>query len=480
MIEVPQAPAEAAQNRMYLANRILAHSGLSITGGDSGLSPAKLEFDYGSAIEVLQGSLSFNEDGDFELKGDLIANTGNVTVAATGDLTIRSQIRAGGTASITAGETLVLAAGSRVNAGSDLLLSAENDVRVMAVVGGVLAPQNLQIDSAAGRIYVDAVSGRLKSAAKVLLAAPQIEFAGELTTTGATTATDDTEIRLLASEFLRLSGTFTVAGSVLLDSPQSPELQDFTGRQSGISSTWTIQTAGELKFGGVLAGDDGKVTVKPVRIQAVKSLIAAAAGRMIVPSGSQLAVSGDDSQLVLRGTQTDIVGSLYGGATWGTDGALTWSGRRAGIHVEGTEITVGGPGPDASGLLVTRGGTLQATGEIRLVATGAIETAQIDVNGSSALRALPEAADALAVASASSRVLLDADGRIRIYGLVEARGMGGDVDLSSDSTILLDGMVRTADQLAVTSRVTTGTGVELTQLLLKSDAAGRLLIIRTA
>ncbi|MGV2341762.1 MAG UNVERIFIED_CONTAM: hypothetical protein LVR18_49935 [Planctomycetaceae bacterium] len=170
-----------------------------------------------------------------------------------------------------------------------------------------------------------------------------------------------------------------------------------------------------------------------------------------------------------------LVGSLSGGAGWNDAGTLTWTGRRAGIDVTGTQITVGGLGPDAEGRLVTRGASLQATGEIRLTTSGPADATLLEINSASALRAMPAAADHLAVAAASSRIVLDASGPVRVYGLLESRGIGGDVGVRAGGRVLLDGLLRAADELLVDGRLAGGTSVELSQLLLKSDAQGRLL-----
>ncbi|MGV2340520.1 MAG UNVERIFIED_CONTAM: hemagglutinin repeat-containing protein [Planctomycetaceae bacterium] len=145
-IEVPQSASVVPQPRMYLANRILAHSALSITGGDSSASAAKLELDYGSAIELLTGSLTLQDTGDLEVRSDLFAWSGDVTVSTTGALTLRSRIRAGGNAVLAAnGGDLTLPAGSRIDAGGMLQLSASGDVSIATAVGDRQAPQDLQI-----------------------------------------------------------------------------------------------------------------------------------------------------------------------------------------------------------------------------------------------------------------------------------------------------------------------------------------------
>jgi hypothetical protein len=211
------------------------------------------------------------------------------------------------------------------------------------------------------------------------------------------------------------------------------------------------------------------------RIAAARGLFAASSGNITLPAGSHLSVSADDGLLQLRGDVVSLVGSLSGGAGWNDAGTLTWTGRRAGIDVTGTQITVGGLGPDAEGRLVTRGASLQATGEIRLTTSGPADATLLEINSASALRAMPAAADHLAVAAASSRIVLDASGPVRVYGLLESRGIGGDVGVRAGGRVLLDGLLRAADELLVDGRLAGGTSVELSQLLLKSDAQGRLL-----
>ncbi|MGV2340521.1 MAG UNVERIFIED_CONTAM: hypothetical protein LVR18_43220 [Planctomycetaceae bacterium] len=97
----------------------------------------------------------------------------------------------------------------------------------------------------------------------MLLSAEDIEFFGTLKTSGATAAVNDTEIQFLATNRLQLPGSFDVAGSVLLASPQSPQLAGFSGRQTGATSIWTIQTAA-LDFGQTQTDAQGRSTVNPV------------------------------------------------------------------------------------------------------------------------------------------------------------------------------------------------------------------------
>ncbi|MFM8478283.1 MAG: beta strand repeat-containing protein, partial [Planctomycetaceae bacterium] len=117
----------------------------------------------------------------------------------------------------------------------------------------------------------------------------------------------------------------------------------------------------------------------------------------------------------------------------------------------------------------------ESSGEVRLSTTGPLATAAIEIGASSALRVLPAAADHLSVAAASPRIVLNADGQILAYGLVQARGTGSDVEVRADGRVLLDGLLQAVDEFIVDSQLSGGTGIELSQLLLKSDAQGRLL-----
>jgi hypothetical protein len=235
------------------------------------------------------------------------------------------------------------------------------------------------------------------------MTAPIIRFDGLLTTTGNTAAAGDYEVRISAADELRLTGRFSTAGSVLIDSPNAPLIYNFTASQTGADSHWKIQSNSEVTLGRLVDNGAGGKVAQGVQLQAVAELhIQAGTKSITVPAGSKLSVSGDNSRLRLQGGQLQIVGSLLAGATFDGSGHTGWTGRSAVVDVAGSGIQIGGLGPDASGTLVTRGGLLQATGQILLGTSSA--TSEILINSLSTLETMPAAASALAVTTPTPEI----------------------------------------------------------------------------
>ncbi|MGV2332791.1 MAG UNVERIFIED_CONTAM: hypothetical protein LVR18_01135 [Planctomycetaceae bacterium] len=162
----------------------------------------------------------------------------------------------------------------------------------------------------------------VRSAAEVSLTAPVVQFDGLLTTTGRTAATNDYEVRLTATDELRLTGQFTTAGSVLLDTPSDPLIYNFTGIQTGSGSRWKIVSAGNVSLGRITQ-NGAAATAQGVRLQAIAELLVqTTSGSVTVPTGTQLAVSDDSGRLRLVGTDVQVVGTLLGGASFNGTGQV--------------------------------------------------------------------------------------------------------------------------------------------------------------
>ena len=77
--------------------------------------------------------------------------------------------------------------------------------------------------------------------------------------------------------------------------------------------------------------------------------------------------------------------------------------------------------------------------------------------------------------AATPSISLLSDGNMEILGLIDARGTGGDLLLDASGGVLIDSMITAADSMSISSRLASGTSVEVTQLILWTNAQGQLL-----
>ncbi|HBC59947.1 MAG TPA: hypothetical protein DC058_01870, partial [Planctomycetaceae bacterium] len=468
---VPQNAA--ASSGIYIGNRVLAHQGFSVNAASNTWTAAMFELDVAGSIEVSTQSISLSGADSMLLKGSLISQQGNVTVESKDSLEVRNVVSAGGNILLraTAGD-LTLTATSRADAAGTITLDALGTVRLDGPIGFNNAPQALLV-TAQTSILASQSTSSVRSAAEVSLTAPVVQFDGLLTTTGRTAATNDYEVRLTATDELRLTGQFTTAGSVLLDTPSDPLIYNFTGIQTGSGSRWKIVSAGNVSLGRITQ-NGAAATAQGVRLQAVAELLVqTTSGSVTVPTGSQLAVSDDSGRLRLVGTDVQVVGTLLGGASFNGTGQVIWTGRSASVELTGSSLTVGGLGPDTTGTLVTRGALLQATGKLVLNSTGT--NSDIEVNALSSLGTMPTAAAALAVASPTPAIELTSATGVRVYGVIDAGGTGADLVTSAGGKVLIDGLLRATDQLSLSTTSTAADSLTLSQLFLKSNSQGQLL-----
>ncbi|MEI7701280.1 MAG: hypothetical protein WCK86_15885, partial [Planctomycetia bacterium] len=472
-LQVPEG-ADAA-SKIYIGNRVFAEQAFTVNAVSNDFPVDTFELDTAGSIEVVSQSISLSGADSMLVKGTLISQQGSVTVTSAGSLDIRNRVAAGADILLRAASgDLTLTSTSRVDAVGTIALDASGSLFLQGPVGSLTAPAALLI-TAGTKIEGARDTGNLRSAAEISLTAPVIYFDGLLSTTDNTAAAGDYEVRITAVDELRLTGRFSTAGSVLIDSPNSPQIYNFTASQTGSTSRWKIQTTGDLTLGRLVDNGSGGKTAQGVQMQAVSELlIQTGSGAITVPAGSKLAVSGDSSRLRLTGGDVQVVGSLVGGASFDGSGQTLWTGKSASVELTGTRVDIGGLGPDAGGTLVTRGGLLQASGQLLIESTAGANSA-ITINGVSALNTMPTAAVDLAVATPTPEIRMTSAGSVRVYGVVDAAGTGADLNLTAQSTILLDGLLKAADQLIVSSASTAADSLALSQLYLKSNAQGLLL-----
>ncbi|MFN5796391.1 MAG: beta strand repeat-containing protein, partial [Planctomyces sp.] len=256
-------------SKIYIGNRILAEQAFVVDAESNEFTAESFELDVAGAIEVLSQSISRSGADTMLVKGSLISRDGSVIVESAGSLEVRNQVSAGDEILLraTAGD-LTLAATSRIDAAGAVTLDASGSVQLDGPIGSTTAPAALQV-TADIAIEASQVTSHLRSSVELSMAAPVVHFGGLLTTTGNTVAASDYEVRISASEELRLTGRFSTAGSVLIDSPNSPLIYNFTATQTGNASRWKIQTTDDLTLGRLVDNGSGQTTAEGVQLQAV-------------------------------------------------------------------------------------------------------------------------------------------------------------------------------------------------------------------
>ncbi|MFN5898042.1 MAG: hypothetical protein ACK48Y_10990, partial [Planctomyces sp.] len=252
-------------SKIYIGNRILAEQAFVVDAESNEFTAESFELDVAGAIEVLSQSISLSGADTMLVKGSLISRDGSVIVESAGSLEVRNQVSAGDEILLraTAGD-LTLAATSRIDAAGAVTLDASGSVQLDGPIGSTTAPAALQV-TADIAIEASQVTSHLRSSVELSMAAPVVHFGGLLTTTGNTVAASDYEVRISASEELRLTGRFSTAGSVLIDSPNSPLIYNFTATQTGNASRWKIQTTDDLTLGRVVDNGSGQTTAEGVQ-----------------------------------------------------------------------------------------------------------------------------------------------------------------------------------------------------------------------
>ncbi|MEI7699746.1 MAG: hypothetical protein WCK86_08130, partial [Planctomycetia bacterium] len=474
-----QIPVSAGneQSHVYIGNRIYVESKLQMSSGTPGIfNIESFELDLAGAIEVQSGSIEMTSARSMDLKGSLISRDGSVIVSSDGDLVLNGRIRGGQNVTVDAGSgPLSLRPASRVDAGGTLRLEANGDLQMDGPVGALVAPRNLLVTSLTGEVRVPALTGNMTASDSIVVKAPRVLFDGVLSTTGTTAATGDFEVQIIASERLQLTGAFHVAGSVLIDAPEDFSIFNFTATQTDSASRWKLDAADDLYLGRLVTDISGAKQIEGVQISAAGGLEITTAGSLTVPAGSKLAVSSNDARIQLNGAAIEVSGVLLAGAAIAGDGTVSWTGRSASIEITGQDVAIGGLAPNESGAMVTRGAAIQATGAILVTASGLEADTEILVNGLSSLRTMPTAAAALAAASSDPAIRLNSSGTVRVFGVLDAAGSGGDLAVSAASTVFLDGLIKAADSITITTTSHAPNALTLSQLLLKSDSSGRLL-----
>ncbi|MEY4181071.1 MAG: hypothetical protein RLY70_4646, partial [Planctomycetota bacterium] len=472
---------------------------------------------------VASGSITVNTDrdasiatgaADFQLPkgGSLKSTGGNVVVTGSGGYAkIEGGLQAPGTGGdvrvtnyanidvsglIEAGDEIVLEAtapggtdpsvnlmfGGEVrslNKGA-LTITASKDIYVDVSLGIDYEFSSLNLASTSGKVVMGP-NGGFRTSGKLALEAESIDFRGRIVSTATSAnATDYTMIFKAtnpAGTGVRMAGNLSVAGSVQVISPNDIVFDGMVATQTGANSGWDITAPGNIRFGTVTAKDGGGFENRGARVGAAQYMRVNAGGWIEVAAGAQLFARNANSVTELTaGSDITVIGTVVGGGTIGSNGATTWTGNNAKVTMLADKVTVGGLAPDSSGTMVTFGGVVHATGDIALMARTLGADSKVVIGSLSNVQGDPTP-EARALAGASSKVSLLADGSIDIFGTVGSQQADSDIELRAAGKVFVDGLVDAADQLEISSvgSFSTAVGLEVTPLLLRTNADGHLI-----
>ncbi|MFN9295060.1 MAG: hypothetical protein ACK6EB_43850, partial [Planctomyces sp.] len=109
------------------------------------------------------------------------------------------------------------------------------------------------------------------SARSVLIDAQTVHFDGVLQTTAETTDTNDYEVRVLADS-LRLTGSFSVQGSIEIQTPTTPEIYNFSAAASGSSARILLRSDADLNIGRLTLNERSQWISQPAKFQASQGI----------------------------------------------------------------------------------------------------------------------------------------------------------------------------------------------------------------
>ncbi|MGV2340452.1 MAG UNVERIFIED_CONTAM: hypothetical protein LVR18_42845 [Planctomycetaceae bacterium] len=185
--------------------------------------------------------------------------------------------------------------------------------------------------------------------------------------------------------------------------------------------------------------------------------------------------TGDQSTVTINAAAVEIIGGITAGAQYRNDGTLNWTGTDADVSVVADRIAIGGLGVSEFGTIVTRGGSVQATGDVVFRTPGTAADSGFSLNSMSFIRTMTVGTESLPAISETPSVSVLSDSRVSVLGLIEAAGSLADLLIDASGSVRLDGILRADDQMTISSRAAGDDAIELAQLMLWSNSAGQLL-----
>ncbi|MEY2727006.1 MAG: hypothetical protein RLZZ458_2873, partial [Planctomycetota bacterium] len=460
------APGSGSTVRLELAANSVAGSGLDI----SGRVLAERQVLISSADTVVNADVSVGPAGALEVT----SSVGTLDVIASGQLLVNGSVTSGNDVSLTAlSGDVSLASISRVDANGNLEMVASHDLLIDGAIGSVRAPASVSGETAGGRLSVATTTGEINAVSTVALSASQIEFNGVLRTTTPTDAVGDYEVTI-EGDTLQLTGAMTIAGSLLVTAAAT-EMYNFTADLTSSDSRARFVSDGAVNVGRLTLNAAGKWISQSAVIQATAGIaVSAPAAAVTVNTGSALSTSGNNSSVVITAATTEIIGVVYAGARVNTDLTLVWTGTDGDVSITAAQIAIGGLGVCPCGRKVTKGGSVQSTGDILFRAMGEGIDSSFDVNSMSFIRTMPTGSESLPPITETASLAVLSDGNITVFGTLDGSGTGADLLLDAAGGVLLDGALKASDRMTVSSRSATA-AIELSQLTLWTNSSGQLL-----
>ncbi|MAF64666.1 MAG: hypothetical protein CMJ84_03260, partial [Planctomycetes bacterium] len=449
--------------RLYIAGKIKAHTAINLYSAETD-DGQNVDLDWTGLLETVDGPISLSPGGlEAVIKGDVIAGGGSndVVVSAAHDLTLRGSLTAADDIIVTANTlntkgTAVLSTGS---SNSQILLTGTGNVSIDSRVGGQNPDLELvQIGSTAGVLTVEHASGWIETGALIRLTGHDVDVAGKLKSTRATAVADDYEVEIDIDGTVEIHGDIELAGSLSLKAGGDVVFYNTALAIDGSGQRLQITAGGDLRLGNT-DPQAGQTEPMGVTVRADAAVTIYAYGIVNVAADASVQSMADDSTIAVDAGSVVLAGTVRAGGSLDGDGQFTWSGQRAAVLLETSgSIALGGEGLDEQGSLVSRGGTVEASGAVRLDAGWSVSGIGLSISPLSVVRA-DATGDGTWGDADDGLVQIDSEGDIHVYGFVDATDDGADATLRSERLLLVGGLVQSDDQLTLeggTSDTTVG------------------------
>jgi len=489
------APA-GPNGKLYIGGKVLAHTAIALYTGESA-DGVDIKLDYTGVLETLAGSIQISTLQRGELLGDIIAaGVGSDIILNTtqsiiigGKLQATRNIQVNGLGAVLPGVVNLQIDGTAsilsVGGGGRIEINAVNDVFVGGVVGpGSAGLAAIEINSTNGLITIGQESGRVETAASLLINGRDVLVAGLVSSDYLTGASGDFEVLISASRDITITGTVLSVGALKMDAGRHLAIYDATIAPLANTQSITIASAGTIALGRVATANNhptlpnGRRYQQGALIHGYAALSITAAGALDALPGVQLLASAEGAPLSVEASEIGFVGAALAGARLDGAGAAEWisSGGRV-MFTAAHLITLGGVGVDGDGEDVVRGASIRATQSVVFTVSGGNAGLSVAINSNSRVETDITGGGVLAAGPNPSSIQINAAGDIRHQGSLEAMDTGADIHLTSAGLVHLDGYVGANDSIFVTGgQNADGLGVYLGTLVLLRDAAsGRLL-----
>ena len=461
--------------QILVANAIRGAKAINLYSGTKGDGSQNFTLTETGVFETLEGGIILNPGDNGVVLGDLVARGAGANIVITskdtlelrGNLTAQRNIFITAGTDINAGERSIYTYGTShfttLDADGTIKITGLNDVVINSQIGQLANQLRLlQITSTEGTLAIDSESGYIATGAEFKLTGNTIDIAGVVKSTRLTPALFDNEVSIDTTGAVTIHGELTFAGSLLINAGEDITLYNTT-LATGADQRLTIKTPGNLLLGNAAA-----VTgTTAVSISADKLVDIEAGGLVDVASDALIFSNGKDSRIKITAAEMSVEGAVRAGAVYDKTAGYLWNGANGMVEIiTSGALNIGGT--DGGGTVASSGTVLITNGKdstgmgLSLTATSTI---MVDATGGGTF-----------AASSTGLLRMGAGGDVKLYGTVESMDAGSDIVISSDSLVLVDGLVKASDDLTITGGTdTTGIGIYLTPMVFStSDSTNRV------